>query len=141
MPEFLAAFRAYLAPLWVSSSPWGLVGQWEGLVEQCVEGYGWDLTELGNDLFVRDLLERVFTEPALKDYSVVPHMRERVAAADEAFRGLLLPDVRIGRDGQPWWHRGVFRYGGEEYVEAVARRYGIRVAPAPEPASDEEGRS
>lgn len=126
--EFLLRFKEFLGKNgWPpEDSPWSIVEQWEGLVEECSGCYQWGFYEFDNEVQVRGLLEKAITDPGLASYEQVQDLRGRVSAADERFRKLLAPTL-IRTAEKPWWRRGVLAHAGEEYRDDLKRLYGVDV--------------
>ena len=127
--EFLDQFREFLGRNGYppSDSPWTLVEEWESLIDDVEEGYELDIYEFRNDLSVRDLLEKVFTDPQFAGLAPVAHMRARVAAADTRLRAAFVPEVVVGPSAWPWWRRGVLARAARHYAEDAMRHYNVKV--------------
>ena len=108
-------------------SPWGVLEQWESLVDQATEGNVLGSYDFTNDLSVRDLLAKALEDETLGRFEQMATMRERVEVADARFRAVLMPGVEIGGSQRPWWQRGVLARSSDEYAEDMARLYGIDV--------------
>src|SRR5258708_5123572 len=70
-------------------SPAQLLTQWEQLVDWCKQGYRWDVSEYGNELSVREKLERLLTSEQLQPYRELQELRTRVSEIDAQFKALL----------------------------------------------------
>jgi hypothetical protein len=128
--EFLLRFQEFLGKNgWpTEASPWSIIEQWEGFVEECSNCYQWGFYEFDNEVRVRGLLEKAITDPGLVNYEQAQAIRERVGLADERFRELLYP-TQIRTEEAPWWRRGVLAHAGEEYREDIKRLYNVDVKP------------
>lgn len=101
-------------------APEVLLREWREFVEECEGGYPWNVYEYHNDLAVRDRIEN-----CLASYG--PGFAAQVEELDGCFRVLLQPDVRVGPEGDPWWHRGVLRFAGPELAEGLRDWLGAQV--------------
>lgn len=110
-----------------TGSPWSLVEAWEDLARSARDGYRSGYYEFTNDVGVRSLLDKLFSDPVLGGHEVTTLVRKRVEAADDTMRQAFLPGAQIHAPTRPWWDRGVLLRAGEEYAEDVARLYGIDV--------------
>lgn len=104
-------------------SPEELLDEWRGLVEECEEGYGYNVMEYHADLAVRDRLEECLRAPGRTDASFAAQLAE----VDDRFRALLQPGVEVGPADDPWWHRGVPRYAGEALADGMHEWFGVEV--------------
>jgi Xaa-Pro aminopeptidase len=100
---------------------------WAQFLDECEEGYNWNIYEFDNDISVRDRIELVLSREDLFGIAAVEHLRAAVANVDERFRALLRNDMSINNDAAHWWRRGVLKYAGQQYAEDVRRRYGIEI--------------
>ena len=107
----------------VNASPDELLEEWSGFVEQCEQGYEYNVMEYHADLSVRDHIEACLREPGRTDAVYA----SRVAEVDGRFRALLQPGVEVGPDDDPWWHRGVPRYAGYPLAEGLGEWFGVQV--------------
>lgn len=107
----------------LAESPEDLLDEWRGLVEECEEGYGYNVMEYHTDLAVRDRLERCLRAPGRTDAAFAA----RVGEVDERFRTLLQPGVEVGPADDPWWHRGVLRYAGDALADGLHEWFGVEV--------------
>lgn len=131
---FLATFdRLAAASGWGPTSPSQLVDRWRDLVAQYEGGYGFDITELDDDLSVRDRLDVVLRHPDLQNHPEREALAEAVAVVDDRFRAASRDDVRRGRDTRPWWQRCVPRAPGAALAEDLRQLHGIDTLP-PDPA-------
>jgi hypothetical protein len=128
--EFLLRFEEFLGRSgWPTiPSPWDIVERWERLVDVCANCYQWGFYEFDDEVRVRALLERAFSDSRLIEYRQLQEMRQRVEAADKRFRELL--SKQSIRDEQaPWWQRAVLARAGDEYRDDMRRLYGVEVMP------------
>lgn len=107
----------------VNASPDELLEEWRGFVEQCEQGYEYNVMEYHADLSVRDRIEACLRGEGSEDAGFVAG----VAEADARFRALLQPGVEVGPEGDPWWHRGVPRYAGYPLAEGLSEWFGVQV--------------
>lgn len=128
--EFLLSFKEFLGRNgWpVTSTPWDVTERWEQFVDTCSSCYQWGIYEFDDEVRVRTLLDRAFSDPRLASYPEIAEMRERVKQADARFRSLL-SDQTIRDEQTPWWLRGVLARAGDEYCDDVKRIYSIDVLP------------
>jgi hypothetical protein len=103
-----------------------LVEEWAQVVRECEAGYGWNVYEYHNDLSVRDTIARRLADPAtpVEDRT---ELATRAAEVDARFQALLQPEVEVGPVDDPWWHRGVLRYAGEELAAELREWFGVKV--------------
>ncbi len=107
----------------IAASPEELLDEWAGLVEECEEGYEYNVMEYHTDLAVRDRIEACLRSPGRTD----PAYAARVAEVDGRFRALLQPGVEVGPGDDPWWHRGVLRYAGYALSDGLHEWFGVEV--------------
>lgn len=106
-----------------AESPEELLDEWRGLVEECENGYEYNVMEYHADLAVRDRLERCLQLPDRTDAAFAA----QVAEVDAQFRALLQPGVEVGPADDPWWHRGVPRYSGHALAEGMHEWFGVEI--------------
>lgn len=125
--SFLDAFEEFVgASGWRTiPSPAQLVEQWEQFVEICEEGYDDNIYEFDNDRSVRDLLGRALHDSTLRRFPEHAELRAEVERIDERFRATCRTDVFLGREGDPWWRRGVPRNATGELADDLLDKYGI----------------
>jgi hypothetical protein len=125
--EFLRRFQEFVgATGWRKVlGPSQLVGQWEGFVETCEEGYGDTIYEYENERSVRDFLESVLSDPVLGQFEAIVGLRESVGAVDARFRAACRGDVQIGRTSDAWWRRCVPEKVEGDFAEDLMSQYGI----------------
>ena len=108
-------------PQWPSH----LLELWEGLVQECEDGYTSTIYEYENDLAARTIIEAVLTDPQLSHVSDLEYFRQQVAALDDRFKAACRTDVRIGKPGAPWWAQAVPCGAEGDFAEDLQRLYGI----------------
>ncbi|MFC9973752.1 hypothetical protein ACFVH6_22930 [Spirillospora sp. NPDC127200] len=113
--------------------PSSLLDAWRSLVEECEDGYSFGVDEFNNDVRVRDLIEKLCTDPRVLDDPTREEYCRRVQGVDARFKALL-QGATIGSPDLPWWRRAVLSRAGDEYADDMRSQYGICVGP-PRPAS------
>jgi hypothetical protein len=103
-----------------------LVDIWDALVDECQEGYSWDISEFRNELASRDQLEEILRAPELVPYREHRQLRDRAESIDARFRRLLMPDCVFPAEGS-WWRRGVLRFAGPSYAGYCRKAHGFEV--------------
>jgi hypothetical protein len=128
--EFLLSFKEFLGKNgWqVTDTPWDVIERWEQFVDACSSCYQWGIYEFDDEVRVRTLLDRAFSDPQLIGYPQITEMRERVTQADARFRNLL-SDQTIRDERKSWWLRAVLARAGDEYRDDAKRVYSIDVLP------------
>ncbi len=106
-----------------------LASKWTFFVDQCAEGYDWNIYEFDNELSVRDSIEEILNDPVFKQFYEFGGFVREVHDADERYRDLLQPNVKRTSFSESWWHTGVLKSAGDEYCSDVLRRYSILVKP------------
>lgn len=104
-------------------SPDVLLEEWRLFVDDCEQGYEYNVMEYHADLSVRDRIEQCLRTPG----AAPPGFAERVEAVDARFRALLQPGVEVGPEDDPWWHRGVLRYAGGDLADGLEEWFGVEV--------------
>lgn len=103
-----------------------LVDRWSALVEECKDGYRWDVSELNNEIRTRDALEAILSAPELQGFVEHRELAARVYELDQQYRSLLQSSISIpGR--RTWWRRGVLQFAGEEYARYMEQAHGFKV--------------
>lgn len=97
-----------------------LLDEWREFVRDCEAGYAWNVYDYHCDLAVRDRIEEAL---AAGD----AHLSAPVEEVDAQFRALLQPDVQVGPEDDPWWHRGVLRYAGPELAAGLRDWFQVEV--------------
>lgn len=108
---------------WQDTRPDEMLMRWEQFVDECERGYSNDSVDYGNDLTVRDGLERAFGYPELQRFPELDELRGKVERIDKRFRILLIPDVFPRIPESEWWSRGVIRYGKKRFVDHFSQNY------------------
>jgi hypothetical protein len=126
LADYWAAQEAARARLGIGASASQLLDQWNALIDACVEGYSWDVSEYNNEMFARDQLARILDDEELRGFAAHKDLAERVGQADTRFRILLLPDLVL--PGQSSWSRaGVLRRAGPDYARYFRDAYGVDI--------------
>jgi hypothetical protein len=128
--EFILSFKEFLGRNgWeVANAPRDVIERWEQFVHACSSYYQWGLYEFGDEVRIRTLLDRAFSDPQLTGYPQIEKMRQRVTQADARFRSLL-HDQSIRDERSLWWLRAVLARAGDEYRDDVKRIHAIDVLP------------
>lgn len=126
--QFLAAVEKVLAaaPCNYNNSPAHLLDLWEYFVDECREGYRWDVSEYDNEISVRDTLERLLTARDLEPFPELSAIGERVDELDNRFRALLDP-IACRTNRAHWWEQGILARAGSAYASYIRDVYGIKV--------------
>ena len=109
-----------------SYSPAKMLGIWEELIDECKEGYNWDVSEYHNELGIRNTIELLIKSETAK---LCPEYRDfysNVVVLDKSFRELLKLGVEVD-SGRYWWERGVLVKAGEEIVGYYHKVYGTEI--------------
>lgn len=102
--------------------------QWQSFVEECEDGYDWDISEYNNEVRCREKLEELNSslEGTLIDSSVLVEMQSRLEQLDDRLRILFQSGIELP-DRQNWWDRGVLSKAGVLYSDYMKSAYGIIV--------------
>jgi hypothetical protein len=84
-----------------------------------------DVSEYLNDLAVRDLLQRVVDDPAVRCLPEHSWLTAEMARIDEGFKTLLESGPIIREEEHRWWRRSLPGVGGIDFVTDVKERYGV----------------
>ena len=106
-------------------SPTGVIGRWESFVEDCEAGYGDNIYEFENDMYVRGLIEEMLRNPDLAEFEQLGWVRAQVEAIDDRYRALLAD--REVRPGASWWEARVPRIAGRELAADFRAQYELEV--------------
>ena len=106
-----------------AASPPLLLEEWRRVVDDCEQGYEYNVMEYHADLSVRDRIEACLRMPGRTDADFAA----RVAEVDARFRALLQPGVEVGPEDDPWWHRGVLRYAGYSLADGLREWFSVEV--------------
>lgn len=98
---------------------------WEGFVTECCIGYGFDLSEYLNDLFVRDLLAAALADMEIRRLSEHDWFVREVQRIDFLFREILADGPIVCPDHTKWWKRSLPGYGSEEFASDVKERHQV----------------
>ncbi|HEU0014979.1 MAG TPA: hypothetical protein VFQ45_14925 [Longimicrobium sp.] len=107
-------------------SPDSMLEEWRAFVQQCQNGYPYNIYEYHNDLSVRDRIEACLREEGA-DAALQPEFAAGVAEVDERFRGLLKPGVQVGPEEDAWWHRGVLRYAWRDLARDLKDWFNVEI--------------
>ncbi|MCP4088094.1 MAG: hypothetical protein GY745_24080 [Actinomycetia bacterium] len=125
--EFLQRFEEFVgASGWRTvMSPSELVEQWREFVEICAEGFSSTIYDYTNERSVRDLLQKAFDDPVLRDYSELGQIREAVETIDRRFARECRAGVAMAGVEAPWWHRCVPREAVGDFADDLRAQFGI----------------
>jgi len=127
MGTYLETRRKLLEQLDISKDIPDLIACWSEFVEECEEGYSWDISEYNNEIRVRNDLEKLLTNAELLRFQEHQFFVNAVLEIDIRFRKLLHNHYQLlNKDG--WWARGVLKAAGKEYVEYVRKAYGFEIS-------------
>lgn len=118
----------FLARNQIPESGAGLLEKYQGLIDECTEGYQWDYSEYRNELRVRDRIARVLADKSLQQFEEHRAFETAVERLDEAFKALAHKTWQIPTSA-PWWHRVVLTRAGEPYAEFCRTNYGFEMEP------------
>lgn len=104
-------------------SPELLLEEWRRFVDECEQGYEYNVMEYHADLSVRDRIEACLRAPGRTEAAFAG----QVEAVDARFRALLQPGVEVGPADDPWWHRGVLRYAGDALADGLREWFSVEV--------------
>jgi hypothetical protein len=126
LANYWAAQEAARARLGIAASASQLVDQWNALIDECVEGCPWDVSEYNNEMLARDQLARILDDEELQGFAAHKDLAEQVGRADARFRILLLPDFVLPSQSS-WWRAGVLRRAGPDYARYFRDAYGVDI--------------
>ncbi|HWK88427.1 MAG TPA: hypothetical protein VNP72_00480 [Longimicrobium sp.] len=110
----------------IGPSPQSMLDEWRKFVQQCQDGYPFNIYEYHNDLSVRDRIEACLHETAA-DADAQAGFAAGVAEEDERFRALLQPGVQVGPEEDAWWHRGVLRYAWRDLARDLKDWFNVEI--------------
>ncbi|WP_037619732.1 hypothetical protein [Streptomyces aureus] len=128
-----------VAPHWAGGQPVtlnGLFVRWRGLVHEVEESYLWCAPELGNDIWCRGVLARIWPRLPAR---VRECRQPELDALDERYRRATIPWPGHADDGDDWWS---WRVPRRLEIEASEQRgegwpSGWEMMPFPKPDSVE----
>lgn len=103
-----------------------LIHSWEALIEECTDGYSWDISEYRNELRVRNEIETLVSSEHLRQYEDHDQFVEAVRALDERFKALGHPTWRFP-DASTWWERLVPARAGRDFASYCRQVYGFQI--------------
>ncbi len=126
MANYFDTRRKFIKNLNISRDLPELITCWLGFVEDCEEGYSWDVSEYNNEIHVRNELEEILTNPELMTFQEHSSFISTVQDIDRRFKRLLHNHYHLSNNKE-WWNRGVLSAAGEEYVEYFKNAYGFDI--------------
>ena len=124
---YLAAVERALEPF--SSrrrvSPAQLLRQWAGFVADARRGYAWGWDDFDNERGVRDAIQALLDDAAVRSFPEAAEWRERVDAIDQQYREILV--ALSEAETRPWWLAGVPRFAGQELASDLRRMFELEV--------------
>jgi hypothetical protein len=108
-------------------TPGRAISLWEDFVDSCEEGYDYGLVEYGNDLLVRDLLQRALDDEEILRMPERDWFAAEVIRIDERFRRAAVVEIPRGDAGVAWWRTKMPGRAGPEFCQDVLAEYGIRL--------------
>lgn len=130
MTSFAAHCTRLLTSRDIAESPASLLARWSDFVEQCEEGYQWDVSEYENELRTRRILEWLLQELASCGYPDRSVLEGNLTAIDRRFQEVLQQGVEVPGSGA-WFERGVLRFAGEPYASYMLQAHGFDVGEPP----------
>ena len=119
----------YSAP----KSPATLLDQWSWFVDECENGYRWDISEYDSELSVRRTLDILLEAKSLSAFAEIAELAGRVKEIDIRSRRLLHPVARRER-GETWWEKGILAEAGEAYADYCKSVYGTSIKVKSKPS-------
>lgn len=110
----------------IEASGSSLLDMWGDLIAECETGYQWEMSELRNELRVRDQLQTLAAAPTLQAFAEHRDFEARLRSLDDRFRTLLRSDVEFEQQ-QGWWRRGVLRFAGPAYCDYCKAVLGVEI--------------
>ncbi len=126
MANYLDSRRKLIEKLNISRDLPDLITCWSAFVEECEEGYSWDVSEYNNEIRVRNELEQLLTNSELIQFQEHKLFEDAVQEIDNRFRRLLHTNYQMS-EKQEWWMRGVLSAAGEEYVKYYKKAHGFDI--------------
>ena len=108
-----------------------LLDCWQSLIEDCEDGYQWDVSEYNSELRMRKDIETLLTDKALSGYDEHRHLQRQVDALDSRFRRLLHHEYKLAGK-KMWWEHGVLAKAGPLYVDYFRAAYGFELSTVDE---------
>ena len=99
---------------------------WRSLIEDCEDGYSWDVSEYNSEIRVRSELESLLKDVVLQPFKEHDEFRGEVNALDSRFRALFHPSYQLADKGT-WWQRGVLAAAGLAHVEFFSSAHGFEL--------------
>jgi hypothetical protein len=104
------------------TSPATLLTDWTRFVDSATAGYPSGWYEFDNERRVRDVIEAVLSDDAVRSFPEAADWQREVSHIDERYRALLVP-FSAGSGDASWWKAGVPRYAGPELADDLRRMY------------------
>lgn len=103
-----------------------LIDCWGAFVEECCEGYEWDISEYRNEIRVRRHIETLLRSDALAGHPDHDVFSGAVQVLDDRFRQLGHKEWKFP-NGAQWWERQVPTFAGESLAQYCLDAYGYPV--------------
>ena len=101
-----------------------LLTAWSSFVDECEQGYSWDVSEYRNELGVRAQIELIVVAKSLNGFGEHQQFLDNVESVDSRFRANAHPTWTFSF-GQAWWEKAVPENGVGESAEGYLQ-YGVR---------------
>jgi len=102
-----------------------IIGQWEDLVQECEDGYGYSIYEFDNEVSCRENIDYLLNNSELKKYEEHKAFTSKINELDNRLKAVSLFNIR--RPIEYWWESIILKHSYEQYWENVKLRYGIEI--------------
>jgi hypothetical protein len=102
-----------------------IIGIYEDVVQQCVDGYGYTIYELDDDLYIRGRIDYLLKHSELKKYEEHLAFIAQINEMDNRLKSVSLFNIR--KPNENWWESFILKHAYEEYWENVKLHYGIEI--------------
>jgi hypothetical protein len=126
MTDYSTAQKEACLRLHVTRSGSELILAWSQFVEQCTDGYRWDISEYRNEIRVREDIENLLREESLASCREHADFRLNVSLIDQNFREIALADCEFPGT-TCWWSKVVPHHAGIDFAQYCLEIYGFKV--------------
>ncbi|MGC7097318.1 hypothetical protein ACPZ19_21800 [Amycolatopsis lurida] len=126
---FLAAFDAAIPERdrRFGTTPDDHLAAWQQIIDWVADCYRDNFYEYRNDLYIRELIEKMLAHPDLAEYAELADFRQRVDELDERFRALLRPGPTEPAPDLPWWKARIPARAGAELAQHYRDHHGLTI--------------
>jgi len=106
------------------------IGEWESVAEAVNIGWFDDISEWDDYISSRTALHIVSRIRSLQNHPLMKEFKDRLAAADERFKEVIVPGSPLPRHWlfrKHWWERSVPLRGTRMLVDNVKAMYGLEI--------------